>query len=802
MDISDSKSDSKTFKFSSISAFLTQTLIAALFLRIRFTQEFLWSGDTSPIISRSYAIQYLRSVITPYKIFGQPLMGGDISLDQGSWFLLVLRSLPVSIGVDPFWAQRLEFYLVFIVASLSMYLLVRWLNIQPWIAIHVGLLFAYGPTLFNFVTQGWIYLAWAYALLPAIMLLTTRALREAGFLVLWICGAIAGLIAGSTTLAPAYLLMLSLSTLDYLVRRHESISFTRRLIRTSWFWSAVPFLHLFWFIPRMIHQRPPTLQELSRSGVSLGAVSGLNWLSPISMAGTSFNASFWRFGYYMLPGVYVAIAAGALLILLVNLTRRHRLSIWIFGAYWVVIFVVSYIDQRAVIQILDMLGLGRDSARVVATASFPVVILFGYLMQTIADMTKNRFKFVMLIAAIGILIAASFPYLRPGISNSLDDREPGIALRSREVNLHAITTVGQIVSKSDRNWGVLQIPDFPFVFSDTDFRFDGTYQSTTNPWYTLATPVSFHRSDKSNTEYGAEWTDGSIARLPRDLVYTISTPSLHRIGPESTEYRSLRRPTQELAEKLRKFGIRFLIVDQSYLANSQSKVNLLSSSTDSDGQKLFKLIGQYENQTKSGANSLGDVYLFEVVQSVGAVKAFISGQSAPVKDDDIVVLRSRSGLPSEIAIRKQMTNQSSAVVNFSFPDNALVTLSVSFYEHGPCCWAAHQHKADASITQYVEAHRNSPETKLQWSKTLFTNDRIPRHSYSITIEDLPQREGVIQIRVTSPINELQMYLLSLTLIVLVLLVIVAVTISAINRRSKLTNRLRDPGRSRLLELLK
>lgn len=714
---------------------ILQIGVAIFLLRLPNVQYFLWSGDASPILSRAHAIQELTSVLSPFRLFSQPFSGGRISAEQGSWFLLMLKAVPIAVGFDAVWFQRLSIYLIPVFASLSMYVLARSLGMARWIGLVTGSLFAYSPPIFNFLTMGWDYIAWSYALLPLTVWLTAQSLQRYGRLTLAASGAIAGLFSISTTLLPIYLLFLGLLTLDFLVKRNERYLLREKLIRILCFWTIFPLLHLFWFIPRIVYHLPTPLGELAKSEPSLGTVSRVNLLSAISLKGTQYNDSYWRFYPDSFPNIYLVLSFAAILAVFTRSFRQVRSFGWVFGVGWLCLLVLSATDQRSIIGTLDSLGLGRDSARLIATASFPMTVMVGYFLMSISASMKPTLMGQLSVLVPIALVLVAYPYITPGISNSLDDREPGIALRPRQVNLTAISRVGELASDSTRHWGVLQLPSFPVVFSARDTRFDGAYQSTTNPWLTLSVPTYFHLNDKSSSQYGIELSDGAVARTYQDALLTIDPG--------------------KLVFEMNRFGLRYLVIDQTFLGDIDEAIRVLSHAVDGENHKLFRLISHFHGSSEANPSLSGDVYVYEVVRAASSIKLFIFGRTPPLEARVLNVGFSDFGTPSEIIIEKPAVNRSDIIVNFSIANNMPIKVTAFFLEYGEDCRKSDFKNRNQSASRVTDGNSLVQELKLKSSLYGQVSNYIPSDSLSVMLENVPICEGVIRLRIDSPMNRLQ-----------------------------------------------
>ena len=724
---------------------LLQVGIAILLLRLPRVPQFLWSGDTTPILLRSHAIQELGSVLAPFRIFGQFFSGGSIQPEQGSWFLLILRAAPVALGLDAVWSQRLGIYLIPVIASLSMYLLARSLGMVRWISLFSGSVFAYSPPFFNFLTMGWEYIAWSYALLPFTVWLTIYSFHKSGRLTLAVSGAVAGLLAISSTMLPVYLFVLLLLTFDFLLKTHTSFQFKERIRRTLCFWLVFPLLHLFWFVSRVLYPLAKPLKPLDESGPSLGTVSGVDWRSAISLAGTQYNDSYWRFYPDKLPNVFFVLSAIALVATFTRRFNSFQSTVWVFGVNLISLIILSIIDQSIVITTMNELGLGRDSARLIATASFPIAILVGYFLQAVSTFTKDSSRTTLWILSSLAAILTIYPYIQPGISNSLDDREPGIALRPRQINLTAISRVDELASSSSQNWSVLQLPSFPLVFSANDTRFDGAYQSTTNPWLALSVPTNFHHNDKSTSLYGIELDNGSVARTHRDLLLNIDPG--------------------KLAFEMNRFGIRYLVIDQTFLGEIDEALDTLSTAVDSEERNLFSLVAHFESPTKVSSSSFGDVYVFEVVKTVPSVKLFVFGRTPPLDTRLLNVKFSNLGVPSEVLIEKPELNRTDIIVNFAINNRMPITVKASFRNDENECEDNSLATLDQTATQQTSKNRSPRKVLLHASPYNQVSEYIPISSLSVKLENVPTCKGLIQIKISSPMNRLQSVLFIVTILI-------------------------------------
>jgi len=723
-------------------------VLSLAFLRFWPTSAgLLYAGDNTPLISREFARSAIGNTVTAVQIHGTAQIGGSYVPEQGSWAVSNFLALPILLGFDPSLVQRLGYVSVCAVAASGVYILLRRGGISRLAGFFGGLVYGFGVNQFTFIGMGWVYLLWALAALPFLIMLWEWGVRRASIWLLPLVGAISGLVVFSSALVPALLLVAAIFLCHFAVEpgrlwSHETLPTAKSVGRALLILATMPILHLFWVIPRLVYPAPAPVASLAESAESLGTSVNVTSLTPLTLLGTSFNDSFAR----LLTGEQQAaiVGLGALAVLGLVVPISIRMSRIPYAVLLVALVALSAVPAASQIRVLSALGLGRDSGRLLVVAALPIAVFSSIALEALFRRLSNKIEGLRVTAVIVIVLVISGPYWKPGIEQGNRPLTDDVVqlLKPVSIPVDDMNTAAQILISENEHWTAIAIPHLPLIAPESDTRFFLPYQTMTNPLGQLVVP-SLPALASSKSVLTSPMTDLDASREEQ---------------PDQGREEQLR----DYVDAVRATGARYVVAAPSLMTESDLRwLEDLKSHRDSNGVPTFVRSQRMSSTPES-------LTLFELSDPVPSYSMNLISSDGSVEEAPLVTsfanppeLRAFALTSTERRIR--LVSLSIAVIE-QLPLDVEVRLvktpeaCVGVFESGT--FEAPRSTSEKRCLQEVGDSNGEVKgvalPKISGSRELEVVHGRKDWSYNLDMEFPPGAEGdLLLVSVTAPVNDLQ-----------------------------------------------
>ena len=453
-------------------------------------------GDMAFPWSKSDAWHQLASALNPWST--SSLASGYYTADNSSWFLPLARAIGIQATNRPELIQRLEILFIVTLAGLSMYYLVKSLELHRFSAVVTGLIYSFSPVMFNYTVMGWNNLTLTYSSIPLVILLL-RKLNNSdrkNLFKKFSLGILAGILfTGSAALTSLFLtVVLSWHTARPKIKRPERMKIQGALT----FVSGFLFINAFWIAPRLVYS-PFTegsgLKSLTTSEVSRGARQYFSISSLLTSDYSQYNNSFFVAFPIMMKSLLIGLPVLALMGLFVKHKEAEK---YLIKRLVVLCVIFAVLALSMLIYQIGLLGLvfGRDTTRMYTFLFFCMVLLASFYISTILKnqpahtYTKQIFMTLFLVVQIS-------PFLLGKLESSVLPVQPALTLRPAVISGEFSDIYNIIKENSREDSSVLVVPESPFHrLIDDRARFEPPFNMVSGVGVHLPLPGTWWATDK------------------------------------------------------------------------------------------------------------------------------------------------------------------------------------------------------------------------------------------------------------------------------------------------------------------
>ncbi len=340
-------------------------------------------------------------------------------------FIFVIKLFSLFNINGEFYTKFLLVFL-FVLAAFSMFLLLKYLKITPFISFLGGLLYITLPIFFNYSIMGWQYALLTLALFPLITFCFIQAVKKDSFSFSLIT-ALSFSLAVMQSQAIIWIPLIFLALSVYLIKDRNTLK--KYIKQVSIIFGLFLLLNLYWILNLVIFpDKVISGSDIVNSAVSLGLMDRFQPLDFIRLWGTLSNYMYElavnRSHMILLSFIVPFIAISALLL---KKNRSLILSFWLIGLIPFFLYILNF--YRFLLLEIPFSNVIRDFLRFISLSSFAYIVLASFTLDFISQLFK-KYRFIIPLCLVILLVLFS-PWITDNVGNWYPGRGCDLRLRTK-----------------------------------------------------------------------------------------------------------------------------------------------------------------------------------------------------------------------------------------------------------------------------------------------------------------------------------------------------------------------------------
>ncbi len=459
----------KKNKLTVVSIFFIMTII--LLKGIIFSDGIMLGGDWSLPGTNLQTKEYTQYWNSTWTNQGNFLGIRQISLTSFS-FLSMIRAMHF-LEINGEIISKLILIAVFVFSAYSIYLLLRYLKIQYWIAILGGVIYITMPIFFDYTIMGWQFALLAMGLFPLATKYFIQSVKENKIKYSIFTGIIytlAMMQSQSMVWFPIIFAILGF----YLIKNKKSFFIYLKSI--SVVFSLFIALNMYWALGMIIvPDKMVSGSDIVNSVISLGTMGHFYPLNIIRLFGGLFNFQYEsavnKTPFSFLSFIIPLLALGTLFI---KKNRKRNITFWLIALFPLAMYILNF--NRDILLHIPFSNVIRDFARFTVLSSFAYTVLASVFLNFLISNKKLFFR----KAGYGFILLW-FVSIFPWWTGGLTDWENGIGSDMRLRNKifpKEYLEVEKDFAKKKLDQKALYLPIGGMVSFEDDNRFKGMFKET------------------------------------------------------------------------------------------------------------------------------------------------------------------------------------------------------------------------------------------------------------------------------------------------------------------------------------